>query len=154
MKQIFLAISLLIGFCSYGQDYIGGSCDFSFDRDTKGIGVITPGILSYGFFDRNVKIVSKHDTTIILYKGTEDCNHLFAVKQVYEGLFSNYGYCCLVEHGELGCPDKWSNEKKICTICLKHIQIKETRTAIKLQDDYEIALKKLNELINNKTKQR
>lgn len=139
MKQIFLGIVLIVGYCSYGQDL----------SYTMPFGMNTPGSLSYNLFDRNVKVVSKYDTTI-LYKGDDNCSHLFAGKQVYEGMFSSPGIGCCVIHDAAGCPDAWSNEKKICTICLKHVQIKETRTVIKLQDDYEIALEKLNILINKK----
>ena len=145
MKQIFLAILIMVSFCSKAQDF-SGSLNYMPIQDlsyTKPLGLTT----SYGLFDRNVKVISKYDT-IILYKGEDNCSHLFAGKQVYEGIFS-MSTCCVV-HDAAGCPDAWSNEKKICTICLKHIQIKETRTVIKLQDDYEIALEKLNKLINKK----
>lgn len=147
MKQIFLAILIMVSFYSEGQDNMPSLSITPFTDMT--LGITTPGILSYSLFDRNVKVVLKYDTTI-LYKGAEDCNHVFAGKQVYEGMFSSPGVSCCVMHDAAGCPDAWSNEKKICTICLKHIQIKETRTVIKLQDDYEIALEKLNKLINKK----
>jgi hypothetical protein len=148
MKQILFAVAFLVSICSNGQDY-SGSLTYRPQQDLSyslPLSTTTPGILSYSLFDRNVKIVSKYDTTI-LYKGEDNCIHLFAAKQVYEGTFGGLSSCCVL-HDAAGCPDAWSNEKKICTICLKHIQIKETRTAIKLQDEYELAVERLNKLIN------
>jgi hypothetical protein len=93
---------------------------------------------------RSVDVISKYDT-VVLNKGNLKCKHHFVSKDVRDGLYSK-SYSCLVNHGAEGCPDTWLHEKQICALCLRHIEVTETRSAkvVIIVDEYEEALKKLN----------
>jgi len=87
-------------------------------------------------------VISKYDTTI-LYKGFDTCKHNFVSEKKPLSATT-----CAVSHGITGCPADWINEKQICTICLKHIQVKEKRDVEQLKDEYTTALEKLNKIKN------
>lgn len=114
--------------------------------------------LVLGFGKSDYAVRSKYDTTL-LFKGEDNCVHHFSKKNVYEGMYSSPGVGCLVYHGPAGCPDKWEHFKAICTICLRHIEVKETRWVEQLKDEYAEALEKLDEYqksvdkLNKKLKQ-
>lgn len=92
--------------------------------------------------------VSRYDTTI-LFPGVDSikcASHHFVSKSVATGMYSTPGIECLVWHGATGCPDKWMNENSICTVCLRHINIKESRTVEIPVDEYQQALDRLNKI--------
>jgi len=111
-----------------------------------------PSLGGYGLYiGERAEVVSKYDTTI-LNIGDEKCLHIFATQKPN---YSNLGQSCGVFHGAAGCPNNWLNEKRICTKCLRHIQIKEGRTVNELpppKDEYQEALDKLNKKMQPDTK--
>lgn len=108
----------------------------------KGQGITLEG---YRLFPNTIegggKVVSKYDTTII-YKGLAKCQHkIVAEKEPYSSVTTS----CTVNHGWTGCPNDWFNKNYICTICLYHFNIKESRYVEAVPDDYAEAKKRLDE---------
>lgn len=90
-----------------------------------------------GGFPANVEVISTYNTTV-LNKGNKDCDHKWAVKIKEISMIS-----CAVMHGAEGCSNNWKNDLRICTECLRHEQITETRTTKTKADKYQEALNKL-----------
>jgi len=126
MKKDIIIILLLLPFAASSQ--------LRYDTTVSIIGGI------YGFNPSYKIVSSKYDTTVI-YKGG-DCNRHNWVKEKIQVSF----WGCGVYHDAAGCPDGWLNQKSICTNCLKHIQVKETREVQVVKDPYEEALERLNKL--------
>jgi hypothetical protein len=141
MKNILTGFILLIGFNSFGQ-----LTPAIFSTEGGGL-TLTTGNVTFGSTSwMNVNVLSKYDTTV-LYNGSAECKHHFVSKK--ENRLS-WATTCAVNHGPEGCPADWLNEMKICTICLKHIQVKETRYTEPIKDEYTEALNKLNEILKHK----
>jgi len=128
MKQYLVSLFLLISVTASSQSV------FNYD----GISGTVDGV--YYYQPKNTIVHSKYDTTVI-YKGGDCKVHSWANEQVQVSSLS-----CLVYHGAAGCPDGWLNQKSICTNCLRHIQVKETREIQVVKDLYEEALERLNKL--------
>jgi len=89
------------------------------------------------------KVIFRYDTTV-LFVGIDTTAHVcvFAVeKKVLPSPV------CTTIHGDVGCPDLWLNQKRICTICLRHLLIKEDREIEQIPDPYQQALSRLNKLL-------
>jgi len=125
MKKDIIIILLLLPFAASSQ--------LSYDT-TVTISSI------YGFKPSNEIVSSKYDTTVI-YKGVDCKYHNWVKEKIKTSLIS-----CGVYHDAAGCPDGWLNQKSICTNCLRHIQVKETREVQVVKDPYEEVLKRLNKL--------
>lgn len=87
-----------------------------------------------------------YDTTV-LYEGEKECKHQFVGEFesrliITDGTFIN-GY-------KRGDSEEIYKEKKICRICLKHIEVREMRIMEKRVDRYQEALEKLKKLQSNK----
>lgn len=95
---------------------------------------------TYAFRSSNEIVSSKYDTTVI-YKGGDCKAHHWVGEKIKPSFWG-----CLVNHGAAGCHDDWLNQKSICTNCLRHIQVKETREVQVVKDPYEEALERLNKL--------
>lgn len=50
---------------------------------------------------------------------------------------------CTALHDEAGCPDSWPDDYRICTLCLRHENIKITYKWITNNDQYDTSLKKI-----------
>jgi hypothetical protein len=158
MKKLITAIILLSSLQNFGQ---------SVDSINSGDGALsTMGILGGTLLWHNDDtgelsweapdiVKSKYDTTV-LFEGKHNtyetfiCVHDWAIEKKPEG---NYNQVCAIMHGAAGCSNYWMNQNKICTNCLRHINIKETRwTEPKEQpkDRYKEALEKLNKLKGSK----
>lgn len=85
----------------------------------------------------NTIIKSKSDTTV-LNVGNEIHLHEWVYKTK---VFSNVS--CAVYHGELGCPNNWPNDFRICSGCLRHENISKTYYSVEVPDKYEEAVKKI-----------
>jgi len=142
MKHILTTLLLFIGLQGVGQVYT----DLLYRASPSD---------GYGLYiDKTTEVVSKYDTTVI-YKGADNCSHKFASKAQPNGLYSGFTMSCDVLHDAAGCPDKWLNEKQICTKCLRHMQIKEDRTVKELpppKDEYQEALDRLSKKLQFDTK--
>jgi len=139
MKKLLVLVLIAFSTLSYSQYSIADSLVITDSTVTETL--IYNGLFGTisGFSSAaQTKVVSKYDTTI-LNKGSEKCSHKYANEQQPVSYIS-----CAVYHGESGCPNDWLNRKSICTICLKHIQVVESRTVIVLKDEYTEALNKLN----------
>ena len=138
MKKLLVLVLIAFSTLSYSQYSIADSSEIT----ASGIGqlYISSGFGTISAFGTAAptKVVIKYDTTI-LNKGVESCSHKYANEQQPISYIS-----CAVYHGESGCPNDWLNRKSICTICLKHIQVVESRIVIQLKDEYTEALNKLN----------
>lgn len=95
------------------------------------------------FQSENSTVYSKYDTAVI-YKGSDCWSHHWVNEKIKPSFFG-----CLVNHGAAGCPDRWLNQKSICTNCLRHIQVTETREVRVVKDPYEEALERLNKQVQN-----
>ena len=95
---------------------------------------------TYAFRSSNEIVSLKYDTTVI-YKGVDCKYHNWVKEKIKTSLIS-----CGVYHDAAGCPNDWLNQKSICTNCLRHIQVKETREVQVVKDPYEEVLKRLNKL--------
>lgn len=140
MKKILTAIAIIISLQAVGQN------------DT--INSYTP-LLGYGYsilnstltirnYHKDEIVISKFDTTI-LYDGDKKCKHNYASEQKID---SGFFISCDVLHGLAGCPEHWLKERQICTTCLRHIDIKETRRVEVVKNEYEAALERLNKKLN------
>lgn len=89
------------------------------------------------YSNRDIEVVSRYDTTI-LNVGNPNCRHEWVVKK---HIFNPSA--CAVNHGPSGCPNDWTNEYRICRICLRHENIKETRTEVSKPNDYEALIEKI-----------
>lgn len=91
-------------------------------------------------------VYSKMDTTV-LFKGIDTAFHLHVYVSDAGPDYTDFtGFITTLEYrncGGLGCPEDWLNENQICELCLKHINIKETRW---YEDRYKNALDRLNKL--------
>lgn len=139
MKNI-LIILLLVSNSLFGQQSL-----FVYDTSatTMVTGLTTGALFSTGSIENyfNGKVSYRYDTSI-LYKGnSNNCEHRFVERKT-----AFDGRVCGVSHGAIGCPDRWYKNNSICTKCLKHVHVKETRSIIKEVDEYEEALQKLNNL--------
>lgn len=85
----------------------------------------------------NAIIKQKSDTTV-LNIGNKTHSHEWIYKKI---MFSNGS--CAVYHGEFGCPNNWSNDFRICQVCLRHENIRTTYYSVEVQDKYEEAVKKI-----------
>lgn len=85
------------------------------------------------------EVTSKYDT-VILYKGIKHNHHFVSERKPVKTI------SCLVNHGPEGCPEDWTDIKQICTICLRHIHIKETRITKPKPDEYQEAFEALERL--------
>lgn len=86
------------------------------------------------------EVESRYDTTVI-YEGvnTIEHQHDWVIKDVRDGMFSSDEVSCLVWHGATGCPDKWMNNDEICKICLRKMNVRESRYVVEPpKDDYEL----------------
>lgn len=79
-------------------------------------------------------ITVKVDTTI-LNKGDKSCYHNFIYKQV-----NSLSMSCAVNHYNGICPDRLTNEFRICNKCFRHENLKQV--FIK-EDGYEDLIKKI-----------
>lgn len=136
MKQLILSIIFLIsvGVC-FSQQAETLQLIEPFSGTFSAIG--SPNY-SFGFSVGKLKIA--YDTTV-LNKGLKTCNHDIVGERKKESFIS-----CAVYHGATGCPNDWMNQNYICTICLYHFNIKETREVIQEVDKYEEALKRLQKI--------
>lgn len=93
----------------------------------------------------NYKVVSIYDTTV-LYKGDERCMHYVVAERDLP--FNPFAGTQLpmYNYGLAGNPKYWLNKNYICTACLYHINIKETRIVKEVPDEYEEALQRLNKI--------
>lgn len=98
-----------------------------------------------GFNSIDVKVVSKYDTTV-LFIGMEICTHDWVTKDNGSGYMGIRYTSCAVVHGAGGCPDTWGNYNSICTKCLRHINVKESRVVQGVKSKYDEALDRLNKL--------
>lgn len=89
------------------------------------------------YFRLDVEVVSRYDTTV-LNAGSPNCTHEWVMKK---RVFSPFA--CAVGHGPSGCPNDWTNEYRICRICLRHENIKEIRTEVSKPNDYEALVEKI-----------
>lgn len=102
-----------------------------------------PGFSTAPYYSqKHGEVVSGYDT-VILFKGLLRCNHKWAVKETPISYIS-----CAVMHDDTGCPNNWLNEYRICTICLRHENIKETRYVVYPKDEYTEYFNKLKHLKN------
>lgn len=86
---------------------------------------------------KTFEVLSTFDT-ILLNRGNIKCNHKWATK-----LKEVSNITCAVYHGELGCPEYWINNLRICIECLRHERIIETREYIDKADKYTEAFNRL-----------
>lgn len=94
-------------------------------------------------------VCSKLDTTV-LFSGIDTASHSHVYVSETHPDYQSYSTGtamtlvyrpCLDSH--IGCPESWLNQNQICELCLKHINIRETRW---YEDKYQKALDRLNKL--------
>lgn len=103
------------------------------------------------FFTSGI-IKSKYDTTVI-FKGVDTVNHehVYVAEKKSTNSLGYYSVCAAM-HDEAGCSKNWLQQFEVCTICLKHIYISETRwvehkkPAEHPKDKYKESLEILNKL--------
>ena len=81
------------------------------------------------------EIASKFDT-IVLNAGKSKCTHDWAIKRRNNSMIR-----CAVFHAGMTCPNDWMNLFRICKVCFRHENIKETQYT--KEDEYEATIKKL-----------
>lgn len=91
-------------------------------------------------------VCSKLDTAV-LFNGIDTSLHSHVYISETNGYYKNYGFTTAVyrpcDDSNIGCPETWLNQNQICELCLKHINIKETRW---YEDRYQKALDRLNKI--------
>lgn len=142
IMKYLLIIAIIFSCNCYGQSGIASMMPGYTGYTTLEYRPFTGGTIIGSSLQPNYRTFSTYDTTV-LNEGDKSCDHNWAVKSVYEGMYSSPGISCLVNHGPGGCPDRWSNEKHICTTCLRHIQIKETVHIEEIKNPYDEALERL-----------
>lgn len=136
MKQVLTSIVLLFSIAASGQP----QPVFSLGNSQEILGYSLGGTDLYRM--PTGKTIVAYDTIVYFVGEKIEHEHQF-VKEKKTPDFK----ACAVMHGPEGCDWNWLKEKQICTVCLRHIFIQETRAYIPPPpevDEYAQAVERLN----------
>lgn len=130
MKYLFFIIFIIASTACFGQ------AKDSIPLFAQSVSMVfTPDTIEY-------KAVSSRMDTTILFKGIDTANHVhvFATEEKHWG-DENMTLLIWIPPNRL--TDGLRDDKQICELCLRHIQIKETRW---YEDKYTKALERLKKI--------
>lgn len=89
------------------------------------------------------EVVYKYDTTV-LFNGMDTVEHQHIYVK-HSNITRNQSMSCAAIHDEAGCDWWWANDDVICTICLRNVNVRETRSVkiTKVFDPYQDAKERL-----------